>query len=68
MSNRTYDICKNISVIGVPAVVVFLNTLGDIWGIPYITQISATIGAFGVLLGAIIQKSSSDYAKERSDQ
>lgn len=65
INNRVYDILKWISVIVIPALVVFLNTLGQIWGWQYIPEISATISAIGVFIGALIQVSSARYSKEQ---
>lgn len=53
MSNKAYDILKLISLIIAPAVV-FLTALVDIWGIPYGSQIIATLAAVDVLLGALV--------------
>ena len=64
MSNKLYDILKYIALIGVPAIVVFLSTLGEIWGIPYTSQITATISAIGICLGTLLQVSSVKYQKE----
>lgn len=65
MSNKVYDILKWISVIVVPALVLLINTLGSIWGWQYTTEISMSISAIGVFIGAIIQVSSSKYSKEQ---
>lgn len=65
MSNKVYDILKWISVIVVPALVLLVNTVGNIWGLQHTVEISATISAVGVFLGAIIQVSSAKYCKEQ---
>lgn len=65
MSNRTYDILKISALIIIPAVATFIATIGDTWGWKYTTQIVATINALAVLLGSIITKLSSDYAKKK---
>lgn len=67
MRNETYDILKWIALILLPAVVVFVTTLGEIWGLPYTTQIAATIAAIDTLLGACLQVSSSNYAEKKFD-
>lgn len=67
MSNKVYDILKWVSVIVVPALVLLINTLGSIWGWQYTTEISMTISAIGVFIGAIIQVSSAKYSKEQEE-
>lgn len=64
MNNKIYDVLKWISVIVVPAIVVFINTLGKVWDWQYTTEITATISAIGVFIGAVIQVSSAKYNKD----
>lgn len=63
MSNKIYDILKWISVIVIPAIVVLINTLGQVWNWEYTKEISITISAIGVFIGAVIQVSSAKYNK-----
>lgn len=65
MANKVYDVLKWISVIVVPALVLLINTLGNTWGWQYTKEISITISAIGVFIGAIIQISSSNYKKSQ---
>ena len=41
-----------------------LNTIGDIWCLQNIPKITATIAAFGVFIGALIQVSKAKWDKE----
>lgn len=68
MTNRLYDILKWISVIVVPALVLLINTLGQIWGWQHTTEISATVSAIGVFIGAVIQISSNKYKKSQDTE
>ena len=63
MSNKVYDILKWVSVIVVPALVLLINTLGEIWNWEFTSQVSLTISAIGVFIGALIQISSAKYSK-----
>ena len=45
MSNETYDILKEIALTILPAVAVLYATLGKIWGLPYVSEVPATIMA-----------------------
>ena len=68
MSNKVYDVLKWISVIVVPALVLLINTLGEIWGWNCTAEVSATISAIGVFIGALIQISSARYSKSQEDK
>lgn len=63
-NSKWYDFLKYFALIFIPAVVVLLNTIGEIWHLNNIPQITATIAAVGVFLGALLQISSIKYAKE----
>ena len=63
MSNRVYDTLKFVSMIA-GYIATFILTLTDIWGFTHGAAIAASVSAVGVLLGAILTKSSADYAKK----
>ena len=62
MSNRVYDTLKLVSMIA-GYIATFILTLTDIWGFTHGAAIAASVSAVGVLLGAILTKSSADYKK-----
>lgn len=64
MNNRTYDILKRIALVIIPALATFVSAAGIVWGIPYTNEITATITAFGVFLGAALGVSSANYTPE----
>ena len=64
MSNKMYDNLKLVAQVILPALATFIVALGEIWGIPLTTQISATIMAVDTLLGAILTKASKDYSEQ----
>ena len=64
MKNKTYDILKEIALTVLPAIATFMVTLGNIWGIPFAIEISATIMAIDALMGAILHISNTNYKKE----
>lgn len=53
MSNKTYDILKNVALFGAP-IIVFISALCSIWDVPYCAQITASLAALNTLLGAIV--------------
>ena len=63
MSNKTYDILKDIALYVMPALATLILTLGGIWGIPYAEAIAATITALDTFLGAVLKISSTSYNK-----
>jgi hypothetical protein len=63
MSNKTYDIMKEIAQIWLPAIATLYFTLASIWGLPYAEQIVGTISAIDVFLGAVLKISTIQYNK-----
>lgn len=64
MSNKAYDTIKFISLIIAP-VATFMAALTQIWGIPYGTEITATLAALDALLGAIVIILRNNYIKNQ---
>lgn len=64
MNNQTYDILKRVALIIIPALATFVNAAGVVWGIPHTNEVTATITAFGVFLGAALGVSSKNYEPE----
>lgn len=64
MNNQTYDILKRVALIVIPALATFTNAVGIVWGIPYTNEVTATITALGVFLGAALGISSKNYEPE----
>ena len=61
MKDHHYDTLKNIALLWIPALATFVNTVGMVWGLPYTNEITATITAVGVLIGAGLKVSSNNY-------
>lgn len=61
MKNHHYDALKNVALLWIPALATLINTVGMVWGIPYTNEITATITAVGVFLGAGLKISSNNY-------
>ena len=62
MSNKTYDTLKYIAQIVLPALAALWLAIAKIWGLPFGTEIGATISAVDLFLGAILKVSSNNYA------
>lgn len=64
MTNKTYDILKEIALTILPALAVLYATLGKIWGLPYVSELPATIMAIDTFLGVCLHISNSEYKKD----
>ena len=63
MSNKTYDVLKDIALYVLPALATLIITLGGIWGFQHAEAIAGTITAIDTFLGAILKISSNSYHK-----
>ena len=64
MSNKVYDILKDVALIVLPALATLYAALAKIWGLPYEVAIPATIMAVDTFLGAILKISTNQYNKQ----
>lgn len=64
ISNCMYDVLKWVAILFLPALAILIRTVFAIWQIPYGEQISATIIALQVFLGAILGVSTLNYNKD----
>ena len=60
-SNKVYDTLKWIAQYFLPALATLWIALAKVWGLPYGTEIGATISAIDLFLGAILGISSANY-------
>ncbi|MDG5953512.1 phage holin [Bifidobacterium longum] len=65
MPSRVYDVLKWLGLIVLPALAVFVNTVGPAWGWPHVDAIVITLNALGILAGALIGVSA---IKQRLDR
>mgnify|MGYP004656633577 FL=1 len=68
MNDKLYDILCWIGRIVLPSLAVLYTTLGDIWGLPYTSEIPATIMGIDVFLNALLGISANTYYKEKANQ
>lgn len=68
LSNKTYDTLKWIALIVLPALASFYTAIAEIWKLPYIVEIPATIVAIDTLLGALLKISTNKYNKEEEEK
>lgn len=63
LPNNVYDILKVLCTVVLPAVIVLLSSLFDIWSLPNGDKIISTLAAVNVFIGALIGVSSAQYWK-----
>lgn len=61
MNDKTYDFCKWLVLIFLPALAVLVKGLADVYHIIYADTIVATLNLSAVFLGSILQISSHNY-------
>ena len=64
ISNKAYDVLCIISKIVAPAIT-FISAVLAIWHVPYTTEITATLGAFDVFIGALVVALKVNYDKKK---
>jgi hypothetical protein len=67
LPNRLFDFLKWVAILFLPALAILIRTVFAIWSIPYGEEISSTIVALQVFLGAILGVSTLNYNKEAAD-
>lgn len=67
MPNKAYDILKFISLIIAP-VATFTAAIAQTWNIPYGAQITATIAAADILMGAIVTIAKAFWDKDHQEE
>lgn len=62
ISNKAYDILNIIAKIVAPSIT-FISAVLSIWNVPYTAEITATLGAFDVFIGALVVVLKANYDK-----
>jgi hypothetical protein len=61
LSNRVYDALKWVILILLPAMGVFYMAMANTWGLPYGTEVTATIAAVDLFLAALLGISTNKF-------
>lgn len=64
LTDKTYNILKYVALVAIPAVLVFWYAISQAWGLPYVTQVAATIAAVDLFIGMLTGVSSVAYAQQ----
>ena len=66
MNNKLYDIIHLISLVGAPTIA-FIGSLCVIWNVPHAEQITASLTALDVLIGAYVIALKKGYSNGLED-
>lgn len=64
MSSPTYDVLKFVALVILPATNTLWLGLGQVWNLPYVTEIATTIALVDAFLGAALKLSNNAYQKQ----
>ena len=67
MTNKMYDVIKDVSLLWMPIIITFYGVISATWGIPYGEQILATLTGLNAALGAVVKYYKSKYDKESEE-
>jgi len=68
MSDKLYNILKEIAQIWIPAAATLYFALSQIWGFPYGSEVVATLTAIDTFLGAVLKISTVAYNKNNDQE
>lgn len=54
LPEKAYQILKWVALILMPALAIFIGTVGPQWGMPYVDQVVTTLNAIGLFIGMLI--------------
>lgn len=64
LSNRAYDILKEIALVWLPALGALYVGLAKIWGFPFPAEIAGSVALIDTFMGAVLHISSKQYYQE----
>ena len=67
LNNKVYDVLKYVAIIGLPAIATLYSAIAPIWGLPYGSEVPATITAVQTCLGALLMLSTAQYNKKKTE-
>ena len=67
LNNKLYQALKWITIIVLPALATLYFALSQIWGLPYGSEVVATITATATFIGALIGVSTKNYNQSGDD-
>lgn len=66
LPDKWYNFLKWLCLIALPALSVLVSVVFKVWDLPYVIQITTTINAIAVFIGALIGVSQIGYMKAQA--
>ncbi|HCJ37827.1 MAG TPA: hypothetical protein DHV37_05820 [Erysipelotrichaceae bacterium] len=66
LNDKVYDVLKWVCLIALPASALLYSAIAKIWGLPYGSEIPATINAVALFIGTLIGISNATIKKEEN--
>lgn len=67
LTNKQYDILKDIALCWMPLIVTFIGVVMTTWNTPHADQIITTLVALNTLMGGVVKYYKTRYDKEQED-
>lgn len=68
LTNKQYDILKDVALCWMPLIVAFIGVLLSTWNIPHAEQILTTLVALNTLMGGVVKYYKTRYDKEKEKE
>ena len=68
LNDKIYNVLKWVCLIALPAIAWAYSQLGDVWGLPLVTEVPRTINIIATLLGVLIGVSQINYEKAKETE
>ena len=68
LTNKQYDILKDVALCWMPLIVAFIGVVLSTWNIPHADQILTTLVGLNTLLGGLVKYYKSMYDKEQKEK
>jgi hypothetical protein len=65
LTNKQYDILKDIALCWMPLIVTFIGVVMTTWNVPHADQIITTLVALNTLMGGVVKYYKTRYDKEQ---
>jgi hypothetical protein len=67
LTNKQYDILKDIALCWMPLIVTFIGVVMTTWNVPHADQIITTLVALNTLMGGVVKYYKTRYDKEQEN-
>lgn len=65
LKDKIYDVLKEAALVWLPALGTLYFGIAEIWGLPYGSEVVATLTAVDLFLGAVLKISTVQYNKNK---